>query len=201
MSLPSMIERRLTSNTIWTAPPGNYTYFYRTTELAQLFHHNLGIRKMTEFNPLAILEGTTDREFTKSPALPVGDYIGVIAEFDREKAFRSGTQKSDPTKKWSAINVRIDVDLNQYPDARAVVNADRVSLFDMVMIDLTASGSLDYSTGKNNRLRRYREALGQNTPGVPWAPTHMQGRPVKVKIKHDPYGDEVQARVDAVSAP
>lgn len=154
---------------------------------------------MTDFDPLAILESTTDKEFTKSPALPVGDYIGVIAEFDREKSFKSGTQKADPTKKWSAINIRIDIDLTQYPDARAVVNADRVSLFDMVMLDLTPSGTLDYGTGKNNRLRRYREALGQNTPGVPWAPLHMEGRPIKVKVKHDTYDGETQARVDAVS--
>ena len=155
--------------------------------------------KMTEFNPLAILEGTTDQEFKKAPALPVGDYIGVIAEFDREKSFKSGTQKNDSSKTWSAINVRIDIDLTQYPDARAEVNQDKVSLFDMVMLDLTPSGTLDYSTGKNNRLRRYREALGQNTPGVPWAPTHMQGRPVKVKVKHDIYEGEKQARVDAIS--
>lgn len=156
---------------------------------------------MTDFNPLAILEGTTDREFTKSPALPVGDYIGVIAEFDKDKSFKSGTQKSDPTKTWSAINVRIDFDLTQYPNARAACNVDKVSLFDMVMIDLTPSGTLDYGTGKNNRLRRYREALGQNTAGVPWAPTHMQGRPIKVKVKHEIYENEPQARVDAVSAP
>lgn len=157
---------------------------------------------MTDFNPLAILEGTTDREFSKSPALPVGDYIGIIAEFDREKSFKSGTQKNDPTKTWSAINIRIDIDLTQYPDARAHVNQDRVSLFDMVMIDLTPDGrGLDYSTGKNARLRKYREALGQNVPGQPWAPTHMQGRPIKVKVKHDIYQDEQQARVDAVSAP
>lgn len=166
-----------------------------------LLNHLSEYEKMTEFNPLAILEGTTDQEFKKSPALPVGDYIGVIAEFDREKSFKSGTQKADSTKKWSAINVRIDVDLTQYPDAMAAVNQEKVSLFDMVMLDLTPSGTLDYATGKNNRLRRYREALGQNTPGVPWAPTHMQGRPIKIKIKHDIYMDEPQARVDAVSAP
>ena len=157
--------------------------------------------KMTEFNPLAILEGTTTEEFKKGIALPVGDYIGVIAEFDREKSFKSGTQKADPTKKWSAINVRIDIDLTQYPEAMSVVNQEKISLFDMVMLDLTPSGTLDYATGKNNRLRKYREALGQNTPGTPWAPTHMQGRPVKVKVKHEIYEGEPQARVDAVAAP
>lgn len=156
---------------------------------------------MTEFNPLAILEGTTTEEFKKGIALPVGDYIGVIAEFDREKSFKSGTQKADPTKKWSAINVRIDIDLTQYPEAMSVVNQEKASLFDMVMLDLTPSGTLDYATGKNNRLRKYREALGQNTPGTPWAPTHMQGRPVKVKVKHEIYEGEPQARVDAVAAP
>lgn len=165
-------------------------------EINQVYYEEYS---MTEFNPLAILEGTSDQEFKKAPALPVGDYIGVIAEFDREKSFKSGTQKADPTKTWSAINVRIDIDLTQYPDARAEVNQDKASLFDMVMLDLTPSGTLDYSTGKNNRLRRYREALGQNTPGVPWAPTHMQGRPVKVKVKHDIYEGEKQARVDAIS--
>lgn len=168
-------------------------------EIIRLYYEEFS--QMTDFDPLAILEGTTSEEFKKGIPLPAGDYVGVIAQFDREKSFKSGTQKADPTKSWSAINVRIDIDLSQYPQARAVVNQDKVSLFDMVMLDLTPDGrGLDYSTGKNNRLRRYREALGQNTPGTPWAPTYMQGRPIKVKVKHEVYEGEPQARVDAVSA-
>jgi len=64
------------------------------------------------------------------------------------------------------------------------------------MIDLTPGsvlvggqiqGSVDNSKGKNNAQRIYREATGMNKPGEPFSWAMMQGKPVKVRIKHEDY--------------
>ena len=53
--------------------------------------------------------------------------------------------------------------------------------------------------GKNGKLRRYRESLDMNTPGVPFSLRQMIGRQIRVKIKHEPYEGEMYDRVDSVA--
>jgi len=58
---------------------------------------------------------------------------------------------------------------------------------------------IDWSVGKNNRLRRLREALGMNVPGQTFSMRAMQGRMVRVKIKHVPYEGDILDDIDSVS--
>lgn len=153
---------------------------------------------MTEFNALEFMDAATTEAFTKRPPLPVGDYIGVIGEI----APKSGDIKKGERigQKYSALNVPIEIDLSQYPEVSQIVGVPKVTVYQMVMLDLTPDGkNLDNGTGKNNNLRRYREALDMNRPGDPFSPRMMQGRPIRVKIKHDLYEGDLQERVDSVS--
>jgi hypothetical protein len=115
---------------------------------------------------------------------------------------QSGMQRKDPTKAWTALNVRLDVDLTTNPSARAIVGQDKVVLFDFIGLDTTPSGGLDQSAGRNSKLRTYREALAMNAPGQPFAPRMMQGRQLLVKIKYgiNPNSQEQQEEIAGVAA-
>jgi hypothetical protein len=98
-----------------------------------------------------------------------------------------------------AVDVPLEIDLSAYPDLAAKVGVPKVTLNDSIMLDTTESGGIDNSPGKNGKLRRYREALGMNTPGQPFSFRAMQGRTIKVKIKHRTYEGELYDEVDSVA--
>lgn len=149
------------------------------------------------FDPQGFLDSATTEAFTKRPPLPVGDYISVIGEIQiKTGEIKKGERSGQP---YTALNVPLEVDLSGYPDAVQVVGQPKVTLFHMVMLDTKPGGGLDNGPGKNNNLRRYREALDMNKPGEAFSPRMMQGRPIRVKVKHDIYEGELQERVDSIS--
>lgn len=148
------------------------------------------------FDPNTFLDSTASSAFTKRPPLPIGDYIAVIGEMKGQ----SGQQKKDPSKTWNALNVPLEVDLSANPQAaEAVGGQTKVILFDFVGLDFTPTGQLDGAPGRNVKLRRYREALGQNVDGQPWSPRMMQGQPIRVKVKHEMYEGDIRETVDSVN--
>ena len=75
------------------------------------------------------------------------------------------------------------------------------------MIDLTPGsvlvggqiqGSVDNSKGKNNAQRIYREATGLNKPGEAFSWRMMQGKVVKVKVKHEDYQGNIVEKIAGV---
>jgi hypothetical protein len=151
---------------------------------------------MTAFNPDTFLDAQTKEAFTKRPPLPPGDYVGSIGALGNP---RSGQQKKDPSKTWYALNVPIEIDTNQKPGLREQIGQDKVVLYDFVGLDLTDTGALDFAKGRNQQLRKYREALRMNTPGEPFAPRMMEGRTILVKVSQEPYQDEIRDTVAAVA--
>lgn len=69
-----------------------------------------------------------------------------------------------------------------------------------IMLDLTEDGRLDMSKGQNIQLGRLREAVGLNRPGEPFSFPMIQGRTARVKVKHEMYENEIQAKVGGVIA-
>lgn len=67
-----------------------------------------------------------------------------------------------------------------------------------IFLDVTDSGALDTSKGKNIGLGRLREALGQNKPG-PWAPSQLLGQSAKVRVSHRLYEGNIYADVKGVA--
>ncbi len=152
---------------------------------------------MSEFDPSKFLDATTTEALVKRPPLPIGDYVGTITDI----SVREWNSKKPDAKVKSGIafDLKVELDMTAYPHAQEVVGVPKITLTPGIMIDTTASGAIDWSAGKNGALRRYREALGMNTPGETFSPRQMVGRLLRVKIKHREYEGEFYDEVDSVS--
>ena len=145
------------------------------------------------FDPAAFLNATIDTQDEKRDPLPTmnpedpnGLYTAIIGSVDAKGGEKDG-------KPWLQMVVPLRI---QVPAAlQAQIGRPEVTITDRAFIDLTESGAIDNGKGRNARRRMYREATGQNAPGQAWAPRMLEGRPVKVQIKHEMYNDAVQERV------
>lgn len=149
----------------------------------------------SSFDPTAFLDATTTEASTRRQPIPAGSDVTAIIGEPKSRAWTS----KDQTKSGIAIDVPLLVDLSAYPDLQSAVGVDKVTLQDSIMLDLTEAGAIDFGAGKNSKLRRYREALGMNVPGQPFSIRAMQGRTIKVKVKHRIYEGEAYDEVDSVA--
>lgn len=118
---------------------------------------------------------------TKLIPCPAGEFQVQITKCEPT----SGTiGKGDRTgETWAALKMTLEVNDE---GVKALCGRDKVFIGDMVLLDLTPSGGLDMSQGKNIRLGRVREACGLNKPGQPFSPAMLTGQMVKVSVKHVP---------------
>lgn len=131
---------------------------------------------------------------TENPDSPDGCYTAIIGEVTTKSGqIGKGERTGQP---WASIVVPLKLQLGPQVQARGL--PPEFQLTDMVFLDLNAAGAIDNSKGKNNAQRAYRTALGMNEPGVPFSWRAAQGRPVKVKIKHELYLESIQERVAVV---
>ena len=144
---------------------------------------------VANFNPDSFLDQETDQASTRRPPLPVGEYTGIITDLSQ----RAWTSR-DQTKSGWAFDVQIEVQTGG-----AAGQPPTLRVKDSVMLDTNEAGALDYSPGKNNRLRRYRDATGLNDPGSRFSPRMLIGKSVKVKIKHRIAENEAYEEVDSVA--
>lgn len=153
---------------------------------------------MSQFDPAAYLDATTSEASTRRPPLPVKDFIGTIGEVkSRSGSFQD--KKTGEQKSYVALDIPVEIDISSDPELVKVQGTSKVTLTDGLFLDLTPAGLIDYAPGKNNKLRRYREATGQNVAGQPFSPRMLSGRPVRVKIKHEPYEGENYDKIDSVA--
>jgi hypothetical protein len=155
---------------------------------------------MSNFDPSQFLDATTTEALVKRPPLPIGDYVGTITDV----AIREWNSKKPEAKVKSGIaaDLKVEIDLTEYPhikEASGFADVSKIVLTPSIMLDLNASNSIDWSAGKNGALRRYREALGMNNPGEAFNLRNMNGRRLRVKIKHREYEGEFYDEVDSVS--
>lgn len=148
---------------------------------------------VSAFDPSQFLNQETDSGMeTEYQPVPEGEYTGVILnEENYPLDIRANTNDKGETSYVLDVNVRLDAPGEELADQKVV----RYSCW----LDLTPSGAFEMGTNKNVRLGRLREAVGQNTPGQPWAIAHLAGQPLKVKVKHSTGKDDrVYANVDSV---
>ena len=151
---------------------------------------------MSQFDPATFLDATTTEASTRRNPIPAGlDLAGVLGEV---KA-RTWQGTKDPSKSGVVMDVPVEIDLNAYPDVMKQVGVPKVTITDGIMLDLTEAGTIDFSPGKNGKLRRYREALGMNKAGEVFSFRMMQGRQIKVKISHRTYEGDVFDQIDSVA--
>jgi hypothetical protein len=143
---------------------------------------------MSAFDPTAFLDSATTEAFEKLPPLPVGAYTAVIGSMDTKTG-----DKQDGSQ-WTQIIVPLTV---QVPADVQVSHKmpDTLKMTDRIFLDLTPAGHLDTAPGRNSHLRKYRQALGMNKPGEPFAPRLMEGRVIQINIEHEIYNEEVVARI------
>ena len=151
---------------------------------------------MSNFDPSAFLDATITDANTKRNPIPAGSDVTAVIGTPKARTWQG---KADPTKTGVVVDVPLVVDLTPYPDLQKIVGIPQVTLTDGIMLDTTENGGIDNSPGKNGKLRRYREALGMNTPGQPFSFRAMEGRLIKVKIKHRNYEGELYDEVDSVA--
>jgi hypothetical protein len=138
---------------------------------------------MSAFDPNSFLDATINEALVKRPPIPVGDYIGVLSE----PVIRPWVSSKDATKSGIAADYMIDVDVPQNIREEIGLDSPTIKLKYGIMLDTNATGGIDTAKGKNGGIRKFREALDMNTPGVPFNLRMVAGRPVKVKIGHREY--------------
>lgn len=149
------------------------------------------------FDPSLFLDASTTEASTRRPPLPVGEYQGTLGE----PKFRQtiGKKETNLGQTYTWLDVPVTIDLTQYPDLQSAVGVDQVVLTYSGRVDTTPSGGLDYGKGKSPGLRQIRDATGLNVAGSPFSPRQLQGRVVRVKVKHEPFEGELMDRVDSVA--
>ncbi len=152
------------------------------------------------FDPKQFLDATTTEAATRRPPLTAGqDYLGTLGE---PKA-RNVQGKKDPSKSYTFLDFPVTIDLTLDPKEQKRVGQDTVNLVYGVSLDTNDTG-IDWSPGKNTGLRLMREALDMNKPGEAFSIRNMQGRQIRVKIKHEEYPEgsrNLQDRIAGVAKP
>lgn len=138
---------------------------------------------MGAFDPATFLDQETDQPLVRRPPLPIQDYIGIIGV----PTTRTWVSPNDSTKSGYAVDFPIVLDIPGDVQEQLGLTTNTITVKGGVMLDLTPDGSIDWSAGKNGATRRYREALDMNKSGDTFSFRRMEGRAIRVKIKHREY--------------
>lgn len=155
---------------------------------------------MTIFDPNAFLDQTTEQVSERRNPLPAIDYNAVIKDVQSVKwqSKDKVDEKTGQLKEGIRLEVQLDLDLPQ--NVQEACGMTKMTLTDSVMVDLNDSKTaIDYSKGKNNRLRQYREATNLNVAGQPFSPRALVGKMVRVRVTHEEYNGAIQERAGAIS--
>lgn len=135
---------------------------------------------MSAFDPKAFLDMSfNEASSTERIPIPAQEHLAVISKVE----VRAWTGKQDPSKSGLALDVTYEID---NPAVKELLGRDKVSIMQGIMLDLTPTGGLDFSKGKNVELGRLRDACGLNTPGAPFSFRMLEGKPVKILVGHAP---------------
>lgn len=148
---------------------------------------------MSTFDPAQFLDATTTEvNDTKIIPCPVGEYL---AQVEKVQA-RPWSSKTDSTKSGVALDITWVI---EDESVRQLTGRDKVTSRQGIMLDMTETGGLDFSKGKNVALGRVREALGLNVAGQPFAPSMFVGRMAKVAVSHRTVEEDIFDEVKKVT--
>lgn len=137
------------------------------------------------FDPSQYLDSTTTEAGEKRDNLPTTqEYNAEIGEVTS----RASQGRKDTTQTYLFFDFPMTINLkDEYPDLAAKIGIDKLTMKYGTSVDLTESGAMDWSKGKNSGLRILREATGTNVSGQPWNARMLTGRRVRVAIKYREY--------------
>ncbi len=129
---------------------------------------------MSIFNADVLLNCTTEAKLATSiPPMPNGEWIFSI----------TGVEFKNPKPDVIIMDAAVEcID----PEVCAVTGMNPTRSKISCFCDVTDTGLLDDTEGKNIQLGKLREALGQNEAGVPWSPMMVVGGQVRGKTQQKP---------------
>jgi hypothetical protein len=144
---------------------------------------------MSQFDPNLFMQSTIEQTLDTVRILPPTDreYPGVVTKLEG----KSGTiMKGERAgQDWGAIKITVELALP--PEVAAKVGREKALVSDTVFLDLDPLGKLEVGAGKNVDLGRWFDATGINSlPNK--SPGMLEGRSVKVKIRHASDADNPQ---------
>lgn len=147
---------------------------------------------MTSFDPNTFLNTTYDEaNDTKVIPVPAGEYQAIAEKVDI---------KTWSSKDGSSSGLKLEIVWDILDDnVKALLGRDTVKVTQQQMLDLTDTGALDLSKGKNVGLGRIREALGMNTPGQAFSFGMIQGQLAKVIVSHRVVGEDIFAEIKKIA--
>lgn len=144
------------------------------------------------FDPQAFLDSSVSgANDTKVIPVPVGEYMGII-----EKVLPRQWQSKDGSSSGIAIDIFW---LVEDANVKSYLGRETVTCKQGIMLDTTASGSLDMSKGKNIGLGRLREAVGANDPSSNFSFSMLPGLSAKISVTHRISGEDTFAEVKGVA--
>jgi hypothetical protein len=146
------------------------------------------------FDPNSFMQmEVTDANATKYISVPAGEWPARIVDVKGRVVKNADGNESPVVDVFYGITDPKVVELTGMDEPRV-----RQSLF----LDMNPSGGLAVGEGKNVKLGKLRDVLGQNQAGVRWNFDMLRGGIVKVKVSHSPNPKDAEnpyVNVDAVS--
>lgn len=159
------------------------------------------------FDADAFLQSTITQSIdtTRTP-VPPGDYVAQVNTDDKAISIDKGTiGKGERTgQPWASLVVLMTI-----PDPSGSImtatGRSPVIVRHNVFLDLTPSGQLDFSTGKNVQFGKLFEACGwavddkkRLTPG--FSPNWLRGKTLKIKLINEPNPQDASQTFERISA-
>jgi hypothetical protein len=146
------------------------------------------------FDPQTFLNATTTESLdTTVIPCPEGEVLGLAEKIDvKTWAAKDGSS--------SGLKLVITWDI-QDAAAKEVTGRPTLRVTQDQMLDLTETGELDTSKGKNVGLGRIREALELNVPGEPFNFNMIPGRLALCNVKHRIVGQDIFAEIKSLAKP
>jgi hypothetical protein len=140
---------------------------------------------MSTFDPATFLDMPITEEQAPRPPITPGDYTAVIKEVTSEPwQSKDKVDENGRLKSGMKYNVILTVEVPEAERERTGLSFPTLELRDGIMLELNAQGGIDTGKGKNDKLRRYREALDMNKAGVTFRASQMAGKALTVRIGH-----------------
>lgn len=105
--------------------------------------------------------------------IPVKEYPAIIEDYKLDTGNKDG-------RNWVAADIHY---LLMDPVTAKEIGREKLTVRQRIFLDVTDSGDLDMSEGRNVNLNKLRDAVGQNVAGKIWGFDHLKGQQVKVKTK------------------
>ena len=123
------------------------------------------------FNPEAFANSVVEGAMsTRLTPIPAGEYTAMIEKVTARPTNEKGSTPCD---------IIYDI---QDDTLKTQLALPKITCRGNVWLDITSSGGLDNSEGKNTGLGKLREAVGQNDPAKAWSPSMLIGQIVRVKV-------------------